>query len=689
MPVAGSIKLDLIADSQDRATATLRAVQGELKKTEDRIRSASAAGKEDGDISDILARGSEKSRSALRSEVDAREAAAATRRKAVQAAREAAGATAEEVGALGKLKSGVEGTSRGMEFLNKVVGIAGFAGAAVAAVGGIIELVGGLNSYQDVLEPIKATQERFNELLADFEKRGRDLDLNLLGDDERKIAEAGDDLEKLKTLYLEFHQEASARDSVALNLSTRIAKAQEDMARDRERGMLTASSEQIISANILEIQRELNPLVADLARTRAAEEKALRLIADAQERANWPLQTAKNMARDLSSSLESASKFADGVGSALAKSLGNISWNPLKALGLDQSSEEAGKEIEKKEKERLAKLEAARNRGAAAGESAKKKAEREAKELADKETGIRREVELLEFEAQYEDEHQRKMAGLALESYRLEADLSAKRIARSTYELMRRKLDLQAQLELSAEVVRVGEAEAKAEEKKKDSIEKAAKAAKDAKSKSDKDAADALERRAKGIEKIGDYARDADAPLQALSGRLGGLAQSVDETAGIWANYERGQESLGDAVSGTLGSIGSAVAGAISDKKAQAAVEGGFESAASIASFASGNIPAGIGHAAAAAAFFGVAAGGGASASSGAGGGGAGRSTGSNVIQGNFGQRQVSSQQADTRVSVVHHYGEGIVYGLGADVAKTASGTADSLRWTGMHRRRF
>jgi len=43
MPVAGAIKLDLIADSQDRATATLRSVQAELKKTEERLQQATGA----------------------------------------------------------------------------------------------------------------------------------------------------------------------------------------------------------------------------------------------------------------------------------------------------------------------------------------------------------------------------------------------------------------------------------------------------------------------------------------------------------------------------------------------------------------------------------------------------------------------------------------------------------------------
>lgn len=661
MPVAGTIKLDIIADSQDRASATLRAVQGELRKTEDRIRSVSAAGKEDGDISDILSRGSEKSRTSLRAEVDAREAAARTRREAVKAARDAANASDGEGGALSRLKGKIEGANKAKEFFNKTLGIAGFVGIAVTAVAGFVELINEATGYQSAIRDAAAQQDDFNRRLAETAKGNRAFTISRLSEGWQSVAKAQDEvLAKTEEYFKNQADRANAEGGVA-QAEAKILQYKERI-RDVEEDTLGSTLETLaLRREVDELEQKRNYWANQVATSLREEPGLLDQIKAAQERSNVPLIGAQMAASDLSKSLRDAEGFAGGVGDALTRAFAKVSWNPLEGLDKKKPPKPPG--------------------GGGDGS-------------AERERGLRREIQVQELALKYQDEHDRKMGELWLQRDHLEEDLAAKRIRRSTFELEAKKLDNQFLLASAAFEEKVAADAAKADEKrlkdeekraeeKKDGIEKAAKAAKTAQEKSDKDAADALEKRAKGIERIGEYAKQADGPLTALTGRLGGLAEAVDQTAGIWARYERGQETVGDAVSSTLGFIGAAVAQSISDKKVQAGVEGGFEAAASIASFASGNVPAGIGHAAAAAAFFGVAAGGGAAASTASAGAGSGSGS-SNVIQGSFGQSSRSSRPEDTRTVIVHHYGQGIIYGQGSDVARAGRNADRSLAGTGM-----
>ena len=655
------VALRVVAEAQDRASATLKSFRGEVDRNTESLRKMQKEARTNAEVESLFIRNKQEKLTAMAEE----------RRKAVTAARAAA---AEESSGFDKVREAVEGAAKEQGFLNKVLGIGGFIGAAAGAVSGVIELASGLNSYKDMLEPIKATQERFNELLADFEQKGRDFELGLLSEDAKKIAEAGDDLKKLTDLYLEFHAAASERDSAVLNLNTRIAKYQADIARDSAKGTLSASARYTIETEMLALQREMNPLADKLLRTRLAEEKALALIADAQERANWPLQMAKNMAADLSGSLASAEKFAGGVGDALAKAFDKVSWDPFKS----ETSDEARKRMEAEKKKSDAEREAAGKRGASMAADRRDREQALADQLAKARAG---------FEA--ESDYERKLSSIAIDRSIIEREYRAKKLSDTERQLKLQMTDLELMTAIREENERVAAAETKTREEAEQTAQKRIAERRKQSEEKLKESKEArtqdLDARAKSIEGLGEAAARADAPLAALSGRLVGLGSTIRETAGIWASYTRGQTALGDAIAGTIGTIGAQVAQAISDRRAQALVEGGFETAASIASFASGNIPAGIGHASAASSFFALAAQGGGKGA--AAGGGSGRGAGnaqSNVIQGNFGQRQVSSRQEDQRIQVIHHYGQGIIFGLGADVARAGANADRSLNGTGM-----
>lgn len=193
---------------------------------------------------------------------------------------------------------------------------------------------------------------------------------------------------------------------------------------------------------------------------------------------------------------------------------------------------------------------------------------------------------------------------------------------------------------------------------------------------------------ARRIERLGRAATIASRPLNMLSEGLGGVTDAIAETAAVWAKYESGQASLAQTIASSLGAMGAGIAGAIKDKRAQAGVEGAFETAASIASFAGQDYPGGIAHAAAAAAFFAVAAGAGSSSGS-AGGAGGRAKIGPANDNGRFGQAADSSRPQDKREVVIVQYERGIVYGLGSEVAKVAAATGLSLRGTNMQQRRF
>lgn len=690
MPVAGAVKLDIIADSQDRASAVLRQVQTELKRTEDRIRATSAAAKEDVDISDILARGSGKARQELKAEVDLREQAAAKRRELVRAAREGVAATESEGAALGGLKNRIESAARAKEFLNKTLGLAGFIGIAAGAVSGIVSLIESLDDYKATLKEVEGNQERFNELVGKLSDFARENELRLLTDEQRDLKKAIEDSGKAVEDFVELQQKQAVAEgalaqavqrragferlltgnramdwdvlSQMRGLDEEIAKLERDVSSSKD---AQAKSAEAIKAAVLgatpayreqlAMVREMVGLQAKIAGPKKSEMEAAVAAIDLAKKA--AAEADKKADKDEEAGRKAGSRFAERerelerevallrAGSEVEADRLRAAWLQDDAVARRVSRREVELTIQKQQLEHDREM-AKFNADVAASNDAARKAN---SERADRKSALLDELSL----ARARTDEQRTEIALSNRLAQIERDRRAGRIDSE-------------EASTSAAIARA-EASRRAEEK-------------------------SLEERAKGIERVGRAAQIAAPAIGQLSGRLSGLAGAVDEVAKTWATFERGQVSLGDAVSGTLGILGHAIAQSISDKRTQAGVEGGFEAAASIASFAAGNVPAGIGHAAAAAAFFAVAAGaGGASQGGGASAGGASASGGgSNATPITDAPiRRQSSWQDDRRELIIVQAREGIVYGLSSDVARVASGTARSLRGSGMERRGF
>jgi hypothetical protein len=104
-----------------------------------------------------------------------------------------------------------------------------------------------------------------------------------------------------------------------------------------------------------------------------------------------------------------------------------------------------------------------------------------------------------------------------------------------------------------------------------------------------------------GLAGLGDaFGKDGDKYVNMISditGAMQGLTTAIGANAGAYEMLAAGS-GLVTGISRNL----------IKNLRERAAVEGAMQSALSVAAFASGNIPGGIGHAAAAALFFGVAA---------------------------------------------------------------------------------
>lgn len=690
MPVAGAVKLDIIADSQDRASAVLRQVQGELKRTEDRIRATSAAAREDVDISEILARGSGKARQELKAEVDMREAAAQKRRELVRAAREGVDATNAEGNALVGLKGKIEAASRAKELLNKVLGLTGFITIAAGAVSGIVALIESLDDYKATLKEVEGNQERFNELVGKLSDFARENELRLLTDEQRDLKKATEDSVKLVDDFVELQQKQLVAEGALAQAVQRRAGYERLLTGNRAQDWFLLSQMRDLDAEIAKLER-------DVSSSKDAQAKSAEAIKAAVNGATPAYREQLAMVREM---VELQAKVAGPKKTEMEAAVA--------AIDLAKKAAEEGKKK---------------------GEQDEKAGAKAGARFAERERELSREVAILRAATSVDEQR--------LRTSFLREDVEARRVGKVEAELILQKQQLEQEREIAkfnADVAASNEAARKENEQradrkaglldelalarartdaKRDEIalanrlaqierdrkagrlddEEAGTSASIARAEAARRSEEkSIEERAKGIERIGRAAQIAAPALGQLSGRLSGLAGAVDEVAKTWATFERGQVSLGDAVSGTLGILGHAIAQSISDKRVQAGVEGAFESAASIASFAAGNVPAGIGHATAAAAFFAVAAGaGGASQGAASGGAAAGGGGGATVTPTSDAPsyRRQSSWQDDRRELIIVQAREGIIYGLSSDVARVASGTARSLRGTGMERRGF
>lgn len=667
MPVAGRIALDIVADAQDKATATLRAVQGELRKTEEQLKQVTATSEDSPFFTEDRKTGLEgRRRKQFLDEAAALEQATQRRREQVVAERAARAQQVESISVGEKFKAGVEASSRGVEFFNKTMGLLGFAGVIGGAVTGVVALVDELLNLNSATRQAEEQQETFNtqlaqtkQLLADIaEDRAPDQNARSMIERQRRIEE----LINGEGKYLELQQKRQVAEAAIVTLASEEERLRKSLATQGGRDYET-------EVEIKEVVRQQAQLRNQVADSLVAEAGLVAEIKNLQREQGTSLTQMVGTASGLVGLYERARDALLGAARAPGAIL-EAAVEQGEAVAKKQAADDAAK---KKEEE------AARRAGAAAAA-----ARRQAEQAAADELARAR----IAFETR--SDYERTLKLLELDRGRIERDFSDRKISAKTRELQLAKLELELMRAIATENDRVSEETRKRSEDAEREAEKKREAAGkmlEEQGRREEEARRAgLEDQARQIESIGEAAERAVAPLAKLDGRLAGLGSTVRETAGIWASYTRGQQSLGEAIAGTLGQTGAAVAQAIDDRKDQALVEGGFNAAAALAAGATGDVRAAIGHAAAAASFFALAGqGGGASAG---GGGASPTSSAPPSTPAPTNRDRVQSGGGAPSVQIVQ-FGRGVVYGLGADVARASEDARSSLRGTGMYRRRY
>lgn len=652
--MSAAVRLDIVAESQDRASAMLRTVRKELASTEEQLRRNSAASKEDADVSDIFARAQSRK---IRDQVAANEAAAASRREAILLAREQR-AAAQSTSGLANAQKGLAGAfglaDKATQTFGKVMGVAGFLGVVGGAVAGVATLAAELMDLESATTKVTTANQAMAASLAELTELAFGLKLARSSDDEQarlKAAREQADLAVKQLLNQGLQAAAHAN----------MVKADEEILALRERinSAITVHSQNKIPA----WEREINELLHQRRIASDAYNNAKRNEIELQARLN-----VLNM--EASPLYAIAAQGAEGIASALASAVANAqtlggALSGIGAKALEGSGKGAG-------------VKPPKPTGGGGGEAAARQA---------RVAGLQDEIAALRIRASAESDYERDSRLWLLEQDRIERDFAAKKINEQERSLALLKLGLEWEIKASEAIGRAKEEEANAARKAaEEGLAAQAKANEERSKRQEEDRLAGIEREAAFITSIGDAARSSSRALDGLAEGLGRVGDAISDASGLWAEYAKGSKALGDTVAGTFSVMGGGIAAAIKDKRVAAGVEGAFEAAASIASFASGNIPAGIGHAAASAAFFAVA--------GGAGGGGGGKTNGASKGTptkpvGSFGESSGSSRPKDERSVVIVQYGSGIVYGMGSEVAKAASQADTSLRGTGMRRRRF
>jgi len=212
---------------------------------------------------------------------------------------------------------------------------------------------------------------------------------------------------------------------------------------------------------------------------------------------------------------------------------------------------------------------------------------------------------------------------------------------------------------------------------------------------------DAAKKGKEQVKLLQDQAKEAarlGGAFDVLGTSVGGVAKNVKAGFAAWKEYDKASSTknveqmqtalggVGAALDSTITASGAAAAAFVDDEKSKAAILAITETAASIAAFATGNIPGGIAHAASAAIYAGVA--GGAIPSGGAGGAtaasGEAATTGGGTVAGTTGQAGGGAGG----VTQVFNFNKGFIFGTQQEVAKGISGTLRSIGGTGYDKRK-
>ena len=674
-------KLSIINEAQDRASATLQTVRDNVTSLGAEAKRVSGdmdklEGMDRGRMAQVRAARAAR-QAAMAKDADRLEKLERNYARATQQTTEKIGQKAE---AAASLQGRIDAASRAQERFNKVTSLFGFAGMVAGAAAALLNLIETQSKYSRALQEVNERQATYLDLLGKISGFNEEERRKRLTEAERQRLEAQDKVNERTRDYLALQEEVSAIETGLAVGRAAIAKEEAKIAAILERqGPAAERTLAVMTARlrIKEIESDIGPLLSrQVAATRELEKASgniKRLAWEASEqysRQTGLVNTVRNAVNNLGTSWSKVGDFVRGVGDAVGQS--------ASAIG-DQVKERLEDAKKKAEEERSRKA-------ADAGRAAAADRQRVADEVRRMQDDMAKRQILLETESAAAA----KLKSIQLDRAIVDREFNAGRINNLQRLTQLQELELR-QAELYQELQRDGAERLKAEEKDRDQRDRERartlrEQAKEADRKRRDDEKARLEDRADAIERLGEVAAKADAPLAALDARLAGLGETVRETAAIWARYAKGQESLGTAIAGTLGQVGSQVAAAIEDRQAQAIVEGGFASASSIAAFAGGNIPAGIGYAAAATAFFALAGKGGAGASGGGGGGGSARAPAPATSER---QRSFGGGGGGRITNIIQQFGNGVVFGMASDVGKASAQAADTLRGSGMYRRRF
>lgn len=616
MPVAGSIKLDIVAQAQDKVRAVLRSTNAELARTQAALVALNGEGDREAAVADIVNKAQERRKEQRASE----RRALVEQERAHKANTSALGGFIDTAGGLDKVRSKFE----------QVGALVGWAGAIGAAVGAMIEFVKSLDQASDASQRVGQQVKEWGDLA---EKARSIID----GLADARVAEPireAAEFEAKRTEALQTHQRVQARiaDVTEVIAEKTKAIAEADAARDNVFGSILNVG---IKQRALDVERK-------------------KLIDE--------MLTLKEEEKQLALEIESSTRESTREATVLAAALG---------AALKGAADGASKAIEKPKKPR----------GGAGGGGGDKSAETIALEERVTLTQAASSLELAQIV-------------YANELARIEREIAKHKLDAYQADLRRQLADSAMASAEESYLVNIAKAEAEAEAAR----TKAAEAAAAAQEKRQKDAvrqqatAEKAQRdRLAGlIRGVGNAAAQSTGLLGQFSEAFKSLTSLVESSTSIWEQYAQAQLTVGQAVAAQIGVTGQAVASGIESKKGQAIVEGGFEAAAAIASFASGDVPGGILHTAASVGFFALAGGQGGGTKTGAVSGGAGGSTSAASSRGGGGYFGAANDQPrDTRSVVIVQYSRGIVYGLGADVARAADDAALSLVGSGMQHRRY
>ncbi len=673
MPVAGDIKLTASAEMQDAASAKLRTIQSELGKTAAASREASKATASDHEVEQLLIRAKDR-RLKL---------AADERRESVLSAR----ATRDAADAKGKLATGFDSVSdKARSFrmaqlkVNEILGVAGFVGAIGAAVIGLVKLINSMSSYGRAMAEVKAQQADFNKLTQQFADAGFAELISQMNEGwvqgDARLVMANKHLDEWRDKAVDFGHKLDTLDNARTQNEAKLAAAQAFTAQARRQGYVAETSNQL---EIRRLETEHNRLIGDIERGKVslagAQAMINRLLREATPEYWKHADASAKLAKETQAIADAAH-----VGIAAAKKAGDEAHEKEKA----QAS--AGASKARAQADRIRGLERERDLSKTHGEIERTTVEIEhvrddlaAKRISKREAELSIALKRASIEAKI-TEHQDEVAKRNDEKRKDDQDRVRSLQEELALAAARNESD-KARLQLEHELARI-ERERKSGGLSGEAAGLSGDLAK-GRFKKEQESRD-RETAAKQVEKIGVAAERTAAKLAMLSGRMSGLAPAIAGATQLWTEYEEGTLGVGQALAGTIGVMGEATASGISNKKEAALVEGIFEQFAAIASFAAMDYKSGIEHEAASIGFFGLAAQGGGGGGSRGGGGG-----GSSGAQSQAPPQSSGRSTQDTRPVVQVVYGKGIVYGMGAEVAKAASTTNESLRGTGMHRRRY